>query len=415
MSPAFRQTDAGRLEVRDGGGCMAVFGLPFLFAGIAVTLGSIGLLPIPPAADMPWFGRPLMMLMGVVFTLVGGTLALGRHWTTFSAVDRTVVTQIGLLVPMSTTTYRIDDYTAVLLGFQRGDSDSADQYPISLKARAGKNLGLFSSTQYAEARERASAIAILFNLEIEDTTTDHPVRIAAGQAHLSLRHRARLERQREQLVVRPQSMRSVVDEGVDKVVVVIPIRRVHPAALVVFFIPAVVVGFALEPFSRFFRDTHTPDAIGWTFLSFLIVAFGILPASSAVSALLKSRFGRTTVTASSTGIRIEERGVFKTRTIASLAADDIMDIDYSTSDSMFASARSTGEEMRRSRSAPADAPVGPGTDRVLKAVQTLVKSGGITIKTKQGLTTFGEGLDDLEVRYLHYLVRKALTRLATYD
>ena len=37
-----------------------------------------------------------------------------------------------------------------------------------------------------------------------------------------------------------------------------------------------------------------------------------------------------------------------------------------------------------------------------------MKGNGITIKTRQGLTTFGEGLDDLETRYLHYVVRRAL-------
>ena len=32
------------------------------------------------------------------------------------------------------------------------------------------------------------------------------------------------------------------------------------------------------------------------------------------------------------------------------------------------------------------------------------------IKTRQGLTTFAEGLDDREIRYLHYVVRRALVR-----
>ena len=157
---------------------------------------------------MPWFGKLLIMLMDPVFTLVGGALVFGRSWVTLNSSDRTVVTQVGLLMPMSTTTYRLDDYTTLLLGFQRGDSDSADQYPISLKARAGKNLRLFSSTQYAEARERAAAVASLFNLEIEDASTDHPVRLTAGQAHLSLQHRARLEHRRDEVVVRPPLIRA---------------------------------------------------------------------------------------------------------------------------------------------------------------------------------------------------------------
>ena len=140
MSPVLRQVGTGRLVVRDGGGCIAVFGLPFLLAGIAVTLISIGLLPMRTAGDMPWFGRPLMMLMGVVFTLVGGALTLGRSWTTFSAVDRTVMTQIGLLVPMHTTTYRIDDYTAVQLGFASKKESRATKAAIGHAKKAGKGI-----------------------------------------------------------------------------------------------------------------------------------------------------------------------------------------------------------------------------------------------------------------------------------
>jgi hypothetical protein len=32
----------------------------------------------------------------------------------------------------------------------------------------------------------------------------------------------------------------------------------------------------------------------------------------------------------------------------------------------------------------------------------------VTITTRQGQTTFAQGLDDREVRYLHYIVRRAL-------
>jgi hypothetical protein len=37
-----------------------------------------------------------------------------------------------------------------------------------------------------------------------------------------------------------------------------------------------------------------------------------------------------------------------------------------------------------------------------------VKSGGVTVKTTRGLTTFGEGLDDEEVCYLHSIIRRTL-------
>jgi hypothetical protein len=38
---------------------------------------------------------------------------------------------------------------------------------------------------------------------------------------------------------------------------------------------------------------------------------------------------------------------------------------------------------------------------------------GITVKTRSGLTTFGQGLEDEEIRYLYSVVRRALVESLT--
>jgi hypothetical protein len=387
---------------------MAVFGLPFLIAGLAVTLLSLGLLPLQNADEVPWFGRPLMLLMGTVFSVVGGGLVFGRTWTTLSSADRTVVRRYGLLIPMSTATHRIDEYAGVLLDFVRGDSDSADQFPVSLKSPTGRHLRLFSSTQYAEARERATAVAGLFNFEIEDASTDHAVRLSAAQANLSFQHRYRMEHRQVTTVVPPSVMRSSVNESHGNVIIVIPARRVHPAAFVVFFVPVGVAAWLVRPVHRFFRESQTPDPVSWMFLGFLTLAFGIIPAYAGLRAFLRSRLGRTTVTVSTGGIRIDERGVWKTKTIASLPSSDIVDVDFSTTESMIASARHTSDQVRRDRPAAGAPPPGDGTERALRALRKLGRGGGVTIKTRQGLTTVGGGLEDEEIEYLHHVIRQAL-------
>ena len=44
----------------------------------------------------------------------------------------------------------------------------------------------------------------------------------------------------------------------------------------------------------------------------------------------------------------------------------------------------------------------------MTALTRFVKNKGLTIKTRKGLTTVGQGLDDEEIRYLHSLIRRAL-------
>jgi hypothetical protein len=56
--------------------------------------------------------------------------------------------------------------------------------------------------------------------------------------------------------------------------------------------------------------------------------------------------------------------------------------------------------------------IGLRTERMLTALPRLAQGHGITIKTKQGLTTFGHGLADEEIRYVHALVRDALVGLS---
>jgi hypothetical protein len=372
----------------------------------AAVLGFAGLelqdYPIAPDTS-----QSALMIIGATFTLVGGALVFGRSWIMLSSADRRIVKRVGLLVPMTTRSYLVDDYTAVLLELVRGDSDTSDAYSVSLKSRNKRNLRLFSSTQYAEARERATAVADLFNFQIEDSSTGRPVVRSVAQADMSFQSRRRIEHERDELVVRPASMRSTVGEANEIVTIVIPAPRVHPALFLVFAIPIAAPVLLVDPFLRFFRESQTPDVVTWAFLGFLIVAFGVVPAYSGLSAFLKSRRGRTTVTASAAGVRIEERRVWKTRTIAAYSASDILDIDYAP-DQMFASARPTAAEVQARRPAMSRA-TSETVERALRFLRTITRSGGVTITTRQGQTTFAQGLDDREVRYLHYVVRKALS------
>jgi hypothetical protein len=173
----------------------------------------------------------------------------------------------------------------------------------------------------------------------------------------------------------------------------------------VFLIPAAVPIFFVAPFFRFFDETKTPDVISWVFLGFLTVAFGVLPVWSGLTAFLKSRRGRTIVTVSPSGIRVEERRVWKTRLRESLAAADVMDIDYSTTGLLLESARQQTLESYRSKS---ETKLSPAVESSLVVISQIVDSGSVTVKTRKGLTSFGDGLGDDEIRYLHSVVRHAI-------
>jgi hypothetical protein len=347
--------------------------------------------------------------MGAMFSLVGGGLTFGRSWTTVDATQRLVTKELGLLVPMRRETHRLEDYTAVTLEFQEGDSDTADRYPVGLKGRSGQDLQLWTSAQYADARACAAAVAEHLQLELEDASTDHPVRLKGAHSDVPLRDRLQHEAQ-EADVPRPSDARSIVTPTPDGAQIVIPKPRLHPVALAISLIPAVMVVVVFEPAGGFFRQTQTPDRVGWIVLGFLFVGFVFLPLSTVLHAFVRSRRGRTIVVASRDGVRIDERGVWRTKTLASLAAPQILDVDFSTKTSLVDSAKRAAEQRARDAGHSVE-PSSTAAERVEKIVDGLSRFAtgkGVTIKTRQGLTTFGRGLPEAEIRYLHSVVRRAL-------
>lgn len=401
---SLRSIAPGRLQMKDGGGCLALFGLPFLGAGIFLTLVSVRVVRVSNESELPLWAWPLLFLMGLTFTAAGGWLVFGRSWTTLDTTRRTVVKEWGALIPMRAREYRLDDYSAVILGFQEGDSDSADRYPVSLQARHGPDLELCSSTTYADARERALAVAAHAGFPLEDASTDHPVLLSAEQAGQSLQDRLVRGHVRDEPVAQPHAFRGEVRHSNGSVQISLPVPRLVPIAAVTIGMTLLIL-LVLPALWQFFRQTRTPDPVAWTFLGFLVLFF-----AAPALAFLKARLGRTVVTASRDGILIEERGVWRVIRSTNLTASEILDVDYSTVDSSMAAwRRATEQRILKLGQGSASPPWGGWPEKLLRATTKYAKSRGVTVKTAQGLTTIGQGLGDDEVHYLHYLVRRALS------
>jgi hypothetical protein len=52
--------------------------------------------------------------------------------------------------------------------------------------------------------------------------------------------------------------------------------------------------------------------------------------------------------------------------------------------------------------------IGPRTERILTVLSRFARGRGVTLKTKEGLTSFGQGLSDEEIAYLYSVVKRAL-------
>jgi hypothetical protein len=405
--PAIKEATPGRLEIREGGGCLALFVLPFLATGIFMLLSSVGVVTM--RSDGEPVTQATMVLLGALFTLVGGVLAFGRSITAIDLGQHIVTKQWRILVPVRTWSYPLSDYNTVTLAFVRGDADSADKYPIGLKGNTVAPLQLCSPTQYAEARSCAAAVARHLGLDIEDTSTDHPSRVKASEADAALRDRLRSAPSSTAALVRPPAMKSEVTDANGGVRIGMPMPSLHPLAMLGGLFP-MVAAMSMLGWLGLLSSARPVAPIEWVFIGLLFLGFGLLPLASVIGRWVRSRVGRTIVTVSAQELRVQERGIFRTRTVAAFNGSEILDVDYSTKGSLMVSSRRHAEEQTATmRQIPvSSATGGTGTEFVFAVLNRFLKGKGIIVKTRTGLTTFGEGLDDDEIQYLHAIVRRAL-------
>jgi len=59
---------------------MAIFGIPFFAAGLAVILIGLGIIVPSNADEMDGWVWPALVVFGGVFAAVGGGLMFGRRW-----------------------------------------------------------------------------------------------------------------------------------------------------------------------------------------------------------------------------------------------------------------------------------------------------------------------------------------------
>lgn len=385
----FLQTSPSTLEVREGGGCMAVFGVPFFLAGVFLGLTATGLVPMQSAPAGTWV-RVLLAVMSLVFLAVGGGLVFGRRWLTLDLGSGSVIRSQGLLVPMHHQERRLNEFTAVVLAFNAGDSDSADRYPVSLRALTGKDVVVTSAIQFGEAREHAEFLSRSLRLPLADTITDHETVVSPDRAGETLLDRLQSARADAARVAPPPEMRCEVSASRSDATIVIPGGKGMVFGGFASLLPVVMLIFVIPWLLRFFARTSTPTVVQYIFVAAMILMFGIPALIGSVNLMVGSHRKKTTVKASPAGLVIERQDAWRSHT-QEVSAADILDVDLST----FASVLPPTPE--------------PGTERIIAAAKRWAPTKGIIVKSRQALITFGEGLPAGELQYLNWLLRKALT------
>ncbi len=388
---------------------MAIFGIPFFAAGLAVILIGLGIIVPSNADEMDGWVWPALVVFGGVFAAVGGGLMFGRRWIILDRAQGRIQDAWGLVVPMKVTEHPLYSFSAIHLLHEPGDSDTAESFPVLLTgATVSKPVRLSAGRTYGEARKVGEHVAAFLGFPFLDKSTDNEIAIPID--------RAINEETTAQPIVAPESLdtspppllKCSVSSDNGSTVIDIPgpgftARTVIPAV-----IPLLFVLFVLYQFWGPFDISDAPPPVQVMMVVFF-AAFILLPLSAAVGGFLKGAFGRTRVIVNAEGIEIVELGGIRRRT-KHIPRKDILGLDYGIQPTKAQVERQTTEmaQQRFQGRSEGAKQIPEGVLRMLQKLALSRGAKGITLKTRAGLLSFGEGLPDDEVKYLYHLVLRTL-------
>ena len=306
--------DPDRLKLGSRVGCfLRIFGIPFLFAGLAVMTSPLfGTMKSKDGKKAPVY---FVVPFGLVFASVGAAFTLGRSGVVLDRRLGKVIKWWGLLVPMKRKEHPLENFEWVGLRREVRRTSKGRSYtvfPVRLEGK-GNTLDLAELHDYTEARKRAEEVAKFLDCDLREKRDGRTVVREAGKLDESLRER--MQRIGEQVTMpqQPADGKTKFEIADDEATFDTPARGFHfmhfvPMAGGVIMLALISYNF-LRPL---LRDAQKSPAL-YVFLGFVglfcLVVVGVSIVPSLMSATRRER-----VTASPRGLRVRRRSCFGGRT-----------------------------------------------------------------------------------------------------
>jgi hypothetical protein len=299
--------DPQRLELKSGGGILAVFGLPFLAAGVFMLYAYSGGVEIDEDA---W----VALLLGVVFTAAGLAITLGRAGLIIDRGQGVVERWWGLLVPWRRKSWATSEFHAVEVSRKviRTKNGRRIVYPVSLVGTAA-SVRFGRERRLPAARQMAERVANFLDVGMRDTTGAVPVERAAGHLDEALRDRLRRDGFEPAWPVPPATTRIVYEKAGNTATLTLP-----PAGFAAQAVAPLLVGvvaaifFAVFFLESMWRDAQRGDG---SIAVVVLLAIVFVAAPVLVGALAALHAVRTweRITVSPWELRVERFGLLGVR------------------------------------------------------------------------------------------------------
>ncbi|MBE7464581.1 MAG: hypothetical protein HS116_13980 [Planctomycetes bacterium] len=198
--------EGDEIEIKNGGGCLMLFGLPFLGMGLMFTYAALtGQVKNSGGGPSPvWFAVPF----GLIFASIGAGFVFGRSGVILNRSSRTAAKWWGLLVPFSRTEISVGDGAWVHINreIRKTKNSSYTVFPVRVVAGAEK-ITWKEPRVYEEARSEAERVAKFLDLGVRDVSAGNEIVREKGTLDENMRQRLKREGVVLEMPTKPEGCR----------------------------------------------------------------------------------------------------------------------------------------------------------------------------------------------------------------
>lgn len=403
----FVYKDQATLEIRSGGGCLSIFGLPFLLAGLFIMQIPLGIIPIEGAPG--GLTSIFVILFGAVFAAVGATLVFGRNGIILDRGRGRLLQWYGLLVPMKRKEYLLDAVDQVEMNFSSGDSDSPATWPIKLSGRSiAKPIPILQPASFPEARQLAEELSRFLYKPLVDSSTGE--KITRDPDHLNESYRDRVKRMGKTAIVLPPepfNKRPRVERTSEGIIIHIPASQKNVFHYIPVIMPLIFAGIVAWFVLPSMLARGISNSFHYIFLGIFFLFFAV-PVGSAFLKIrnFKNQFERITVTKSF--LRVESLKQGKNTTME-IPIEELEDLVAPTTEDAINSIEVPGiKKVPLGDTGIPRMPDGRPVPRLILSLMKMVGSRGIIARSDKTVMEFAGGLDEAEAAWLFALIRKTI-------
>ncbi|NUM35791.1 MAG: hypothetical protein HUU50_14700 [Candidatus Brocadiae bacterium] len=219
--------DPDLMVFRSGGGCLILFGLPFLLSGCLV----IALPFLPQSQQVDWF----TCFFGLPFFLVGVALVFGRSGILIDKRMNSVTSWWGLLFPLHSKVFDLKSFIKVTITkeIRRSKNSTYTVYPVRLAGEESVSFG--ENTQYEASRKIAEEIAKFIFIPLSDASSDVEIIREPDKLDESVRDKILRTGEAREIPPTPKNSKLLYDREGEEIRLEIPPMGWHP----IFYVPIV--------------------------------------------------------------------------------------------------------------------------------------------------------------------------------